>query len=98
MGDRAQEKWAAFRRRLPRGADLSGVDERFLPYFRTMQRIRVRLPGGKVASGTVTAQRSSAPRLLLQRRLNSARNPEVLHAGVELLAELRGENYVDIGD
>ncbi len=83
-------KWTAYLRRMRRthGAEWA-ADERFVPYFRTLQRIKVRY-GGDEITGTVTG---TSEGIVLRRRLNSRKGDVPLGPEVELVAELHGNFY-----
>jgi len=72
--------------------DPSGLDPRFIRYFRTGQRIRVKTCG-MILTGTVSATTGWKPAFLLMRRSNSLGSPWTLGPQDELIAVKQGRRY-----
>ena len=72
--------------------DTSGLDTRFVPYFNSGERIRVRTWGEEI-TGTVGVTTGWRPAFLLMRRSNSIGSPVVLGPDDEILAVQRGGKY-----
>lgn len=76
--------------------DLGAIDRRFLPYFQTGQRIKVRRHDEEI-TGTVSASLGWQPVLLLIRRSNSMGSSDVLDRHCELVAvQIGRKNYVPV--
>ena len=93
MSDRWTRYLAALREEHGARLDLSRIEERYLPFFRNGQRIKVRLADGTEVTGKVTCEGGRTPVLVLQQRSVSAKTPESLTARTELVAVRTGRGY-----
>lgn len=75
--------------------DQSDLDPRFIAYFNSGQRIRIRTCG-EVMTGTVGVTTGWKPSFLLVRRSNSVGSPWLLGPRDEILARQVGRTYVEV--
>lgn len=68
---------------------------KFIPYFGTGTRIKVRMRTGEVITGTVSGSTGWQPVFLLMRRSTSIGSSDVLNERDEIIAVKRGRKYVD---
>lgn len=88
------------RRRYQLGAqfDPMKLAPRFVPYFNTGERIRVRFKHGEELTGTVGVTMGWQPAFLLMLRRNSIGSPWILGEGDEVIAVKSGRGYVTASD
>jgi hypothetical protein len=77
--------------------DLSEIPAKFIPYFQTGQRIRVRMYGEEM-TGTVSVTTGWRPALLLIRRANATGSSDLLRDDTEIVAEQHGRTYVPVAN
>ena len=77
--------------------DLSEIPAKFLPYFQTGQRIRVRMYDQEI-TGTVSVTTGWRPALLLMRRSNASGSSDLLRDDTEIVAVQHGRTYVPVAN
>jgi hypothetical protein len=74
--------------------DASDLDERFIRFYHTGQRIKIRTRCGTILTGTVSATTGWRPCFLLMRTVRSIGSPWTLGSGDEILAVKHGTKYI----
>ena len=78
--------------------DDSELDKRFIPYFESGQRIKVKFIWGEELTGTIGVTTGWRPCFLLMRTTRSIGSPYVLRDSDELIAVKVGRKYITMED